>query len=106
MDDERAIRELILSWMTATLAGDVAHLKLLMAEDVVFLTAGQASMRGRDAFAGAFAAALKKFEIHPISDIPSSLDCQRRHPAKTRRLRHAEGTHLPRPCGPRARGAS
>lgn len=69
MDDERAIRELILSWMTATLAGDVAHLKLLMAEDVVFLTAGQASMRGRDAFAGAFAAALKKFEIHPISDI-------------------------------------
>jgi uncharacterized protein (TIGR02246 family) len=68
-DDERAIRELILSWMTATIAGDVAHLKLLMAEDVVFLAAGQAPMRGRDAFAASFAAALEKFEIHPSSNI-------------------------------------
>jgi uncharacterized protein (TIGR02246 family) len=68
-DDERAIRELVLSWMTATLAGDIAHLKLLMAEDVVFLTTGQAPMRGRDAFAAVFAAALEKFEIHPSSDI-------------------------------------
>ncbi len=68
-DDECAIRELILSWMLATQAGDIAHLKLLMAEDVVFLTTGQAPMRGRDAFAAVFAAALEKFEIHPTSDI-------------------------------------
>jgi uncharacterized protein (TIGR02246 family) len=68
-DDERAIRELILSWMLATQVGDIAHLKLLIAEDVVFLAAGQAPMRGRDAFAAAFAATLEKFEIHPSSDI-------------------------------------
>ena len=68
-DDERAIRELILSWMTATLAGDVTHLKLLMAEDVVFLAAGQVPLRGRDAFAASFAAALEKFDIHPRSNI-------------------------------------
>jgi uncharacterized protein (TIGR02246 family) len=68
-DDERAIRELILSWMTATMAGDVAHLKILMAEDVVFLTAGQAPMRGREAFVASFAAALEKFQIRPSSDI-------------------------------------
>ena len=68
-DDERAIRELILNWMMATIAGDVAHLKLLMADDVVFLVAGQAPMRGREAFAASFAAALEKFEIHPSSDI-------------------------------------
>jgi uncharacterized protein (TIGR02246 family) len=41
----------------------------LMAEDVVFLATGQAPMRGRDAFVNAFTAALKKFEIHPSSDI-------------------------------------
>ncbi len=68
-DDERAIRELILSWMTATLAGDVTHLKLLTAEDVVFLAAGQAPMCGRDAFAASFAAALEKFDICPSSNI-------------------------------------
>ena len=68
-DDERAIRELILSWMLATQVGDIAHLKLLVAEDIVFLATGQAPIRGRDAFAAAFAAALEKFEIHPSSDI-------------------------------------
>lgn len=55
--------------MLATQVGDIAHLKLLMAEDVVFLASGQAPMRGRDAFAAAFAAALEKFEILPSSDI-------------------------------------
>ena len=68
-DDEHAIRELILSWMTATMAGDVAHLKMLMAEDVVFLAAGQAPMRGREAFAASFVVAWVKFEIRPSSDI-------------------------------------
>lgn len=68
-DDERAIRELILNWMTATIAGDIAHLKLLMAADVVFLAAGQAPMRGREAFAASFVVAWEKFEIRPSSDI-------------------------------------
>lgn len=68
-DDERAIRELILSWMLATQVGDIAHLKLLMTEDVVFLVPGQPPMRGRENFAAAFAHALEQFEIHPSSDI-------------------------------------
>ena len=68
-DDERAIRELILNWMMATIAGDVAHLKLLMADDVVFLVVGQPPMQGRESFAASFAAALKNFDIHPSSDI-------------------------------------
>ena len=69
IDDERAIRELILSWMLATQAGDIAHLKLLMAEDVVFLVPGQPPMRGRESFAATFATALENFQIHPESAI-------------------------------------
>ncbi len=68
-DDERAIRELILSWMLATQVGDIAHLKLLMAEDVVFLQPGQPPIRGRDNFAAAFAKTLEKFQIHATSSI-------------------------------------
>lgn len=49
-DDERAIRTVIETWLSATRDGDVATVLSLMAPDVVFLTAGQPPMVGRDAF--------------------------------------------------------
>ena len=48
--DEQAIRDLIALWHRATAAGDVDTVLGLMAEDVVFLVAGQPPMRGRKAF--------------------------------------------------------
>jgi uncharacterized protein (TIGR02246 family) len=67
--DEQAIRELISSWMRATAAGDVSQLRALMAEDVVFLRAGQPPMRGRDAFTTSFEAALQRVRLEATSDI-------------------------------------
>lgn len=52
-DDEREIRELVATWMAATKAGDVDTVLSLMAEDVVFLIAGQEPMIGKAAFAAA-----------------------------------------------------
>ena len=49
-DDERAIRTVIETWLSATRDGDVETVLSLMAPDVVFLTAGQPPMVGRDAF--------------------------------------------------------
>ena len=40
-DDERAIRTLVETWMSATNQGDVATVLELMTDDVLFLTAGQ-----------------------------------------------------------------
>lgn len=48
--DEQAIRALVAKWHGATAAGDVETVLGLMAEDVVFLVAGQAPMKGRGAF--------------------------------------------------------
>lgn len=53
--DEKAIRELVATWMAATKAGDVEKVLSLMTEDVVFLVAGQPPMRKAD-FAKAAAA--------------------------------------------------
>lgn len=39
--DERAIRELIDRWMTATRVGDTATVLSLMAEDVIFMVPGR-----------------------------------------------------------------
>ena len=49
-DDENAIRTVIETWLRATREGDVETVLSLMAPDVVFLTAGQPPMVGRDAF--------------------------------------------------------
>jgi uncharacterized protein (TIGR02246 family) len=51
--DERAIRELVATWMSATKAGDLETVLGLMAEDVVFLVPGQAPMIGKAAYAKA-----------------------------------------------------
>ncbi|MDP9130091.1 MAG: SgcJ/EcaC family oxidoreductase [Candidatus Binatota bacterium] len=68
-NDEQAIRDLIASWMNATVDGELSRILPLMAQDVVFLIAGQALMRGRDAFAAAFQAGLGKVRIEPKSTI-------------------------------------
>lgn len=39
--DEQQIRDLVATWMSATRAGDVDQVLSLMADDVVFLVAGQ-----------------------------------------------------------------
>jgi len=48
--DEQAIRDLVATWDRASRAGDVDALGPLMAEDVVYLVAGQPPMRGRETF--------------------------------------------------------
>jgi uncharacterized protein (TIGR02246 family) len=40
-EDERAIRELVETWMAASRAGDVATVLDLMTDDVMFMTPGQ-----------------------------------------------------------------
>src|SRR5689334_23712444 len=51
-DDERAIRALIESWMTASQAGDVDTVLGLMSDDVVFMVPGREPF-GKEAFANA-----------------------------------------------------
>jgi uncharacterized protein (TIGR02246 family) len=51
-DDERAIRELVATWMAASQAGDVATVLGLMADDVVFMVPGREPF-GKEAFAAA-----------------------------------------------------
>lgn len=48
-DDERAIRNLVETWMTASRAGDAATVLSLMADDVIFMVPGQAPF-GKDVF--------------------------------------------------------
>ena len=48
--DERAIRDLVALWHSATASGAVETVLGLMAEDVVFLVAGRPPMRGRPSF--------------------------------------------------------
>lgn len=56
-NDEQEIRQLVSTWMTATRAGDVERVLALMAEDAVFLVAGQPPMRKADFAAAARAQA-------------------------------------------------
>ena len=51
-DDERAIRDLIETWMSATKAGDAATVLGLMSDDVVFMAPG-AEPFGKESFAAA-----------------------------------------------------
>jgi uncharacterized protein (TIGR02246 family) len=50
-DDERAIRELVETWMTATKAGDRETLLDLIAEDMLFMVPGREPF-GKAEFAG------------------------------------------------------
>ena len=51
-DDERAIRELVTTWMTASQAGDIDTVLGLMTDDVVFMVPGREPF-GKEAFAAA-----------------------------------------------------
>jgi uncharacterized protein (TIGR02246 family) len=72
MSDQQSIHELIALWHKATAAGDVDTVLTLMSDEVVFLSAGQPPMRGREAFATALRGLLASrtiestFEIHEI----------------------------------------
>jgi uncharacterized protein (TIGR02246 family) len=66
--DEQAIRDLIATWISASKAGDTAKVLSLMAEDVVFLLAGQPTMRGKAAFASA-QSALQPYRVDAHSEI-------------------------------------
>lgn len=48
-EDERAIRQVIASWMRASQSGDTATVLSLMTDDVVFMVPGQEPF-GREAF--------------------------------------------------------
>ena len=49
-EDERAIRDVVETWMRATKAGDVSTILGLMTEDVIFMVPGQPPF-GKEAFA-------------------------------------------------------
>jgi uncharacterized protein (TIGR02246 family) len=55
-NDEQEIRQLVATWMEASKAGDAETVLSLMADDVVFLVAGQPPMIGKSAFAAAMQA--------------------------------------------------
>ena len=66
--DERAISDLIATWPKASKAGDNDTVLSLMAEDVVFLQAGQEPIRGRTAFATA-QQGLAHIDLDTVADI-------------------------------------
>ncbi len=66
-DDERAIRDLVETWMAASKAGDTAKVLSLMAEDALFMVPGREPF-GREAFAAA-AEGQQGFTIDGTSDI-------------------------------------
>jgi uncharacterized protein (TIGR02246 family) len=51
-DEERAVRELVDTWMTATKAGELATVLDLMADDAIFMTPGSEPF-GKEAFKAA-----------------------------------------------------
>jgi uncharacterized protein (TIGR02246 family) len=66
-DDERAIRDLVATWMAASQAGDVDTVLGLMADDVVFMVPGREPF-GKAEFA-ASAQAMKGVRFEGASDI-------------------------------------
>src|SRR3954451_4339552 len=66
--DERTIREVHLTWIDAVNAGDLVCLLSLMADDVVFLSPGQAPF-GRDGFSPAFSAAHQQAWVNCVSEL-------------------------------------
>ena len=67
--DKRAIREVVATWMRASAEGDLERVFSLMAEDVVFLVAGQPPMRGRATFEKASRAMAGKIRFEGKSEI-------------------------------------
>jgi uncharacterized protein (TIGR02246 family) len=65
--DERAIRDLVATWMEATRNGDAVTVLSLMTDDVVFLTPGREPF-GKKEFAASFAAQ-KGMKVDGESDV-------------------------------------
>jgi uncharacterized protein (TIGR02246 family) len=66
-DDERAIRDLIATWMSASQAGDTDTVLSLMTDDVVFMVPGKEPF-GKAAFAAA-SQEMKDVRIEGTSEI-------------------------------------
>ena len=66
-EDERAIRQLVSTWMAASQAGDTETVLSLMADDVVFMVAGREPF-GKEAFAAA-ARGMQNVRMEGTSDI-------------------------------------
>ena len=66
-EDERAIRQLVSTWMAASQAGDTETVLSLMADDVVFMVVGQEPF-GKAAFAAA-ARGMRNVRMEGTSDI-------------------------------------
>ena len=66
-EDERAIRELVATWMRASRDGDVATVLGLMADDAVFMVPGREPF-GKDAFAAA-SQGMKGMALEDTSEI-------------------------------------
>ena len=65
--DERAIRDLVDTWMKASRAGDTATALGLMSDDVIFMVPGREPF-GKEAFA-ATSQSMKGFRIEGSADI-------------------------------------
>jgi len=65
--DERAIRELVDTWMKASRAGDTATVLSLMSDDVIFTVPGREPF-GKEAFA-ASSQSMKGFRLEGSADI-------------------------------------
>lgn len=65
--DERAIRDLVDSWMKASRAGDTVTVLSLMSDDVIFMVPGREPF-GKEAFA-ATSQSMKGFRIDGSADI-------------------------------------
>ncbi|MEP6572792.1 MAG: SgcJ/EcaC family oxidoreductase [Gemmatimonadota bacterium] len=67
--DEQAIRDLVETWMQASLENDLETVLGLMSDDVVFLGSGRPPMRGKNAFAVATKSVESAGRIEGKSDI-------------------------------------
>jgi uncharacterized protein (TIGR02246 family) len=66
-NDERAIRDLVATWMAASQAGDIAKVLSLMADDVIFQVPGREPF-GKEAFAN-MSQGMKGVRMEGSSDI-------------------------------------
>jgi len=66
--DERKIREVHSTWISAVNGGDLVRLLSLMSDDVVFLNPGQAPF-GREGFSANFSAAHQQVRIRCSSEL-------------------------------------
>ena len=67
--DEQAIRRLVTDWQTLTADEDVEGVLALMADDAVFLVAGQPPMRGRARFEAGLRKLLSTHRIDSTADV-------------------------------------